>query len=458
MAHERRQVREALADANARLALMRQGGAPSADLEGSVAKIEAALGVLLPELEEEHGTLQQNPLAQRDESARADDDDEALVPVDPGGALLALAELGLGGPCRGAGAIGTYLFDAMILVCWGCQGYWALGMMRLIDPSLEQVGRLFASVAVVIGACTLYSARVQRSMLSDGESALRRLLKAEVSAEKAEYVAAVTRKIRVGNTLSNVVGPCIIMSAIFYFLWDEVTPDVVLAAVAFWFASALTQGPNIPDGALVNAPCAIVEDTARRLALEIKKTPSSECDFSELLHKVDALGDDIDRAARFIAPSLAPLLAIMLGLPATFLTMAFGPRPNEANHWFNVYNPPWLCVLLAGSGLSLMLWQSFLMFAAITAECDNVRAELNKLRYEDRQLADPDTLTRVEALERYIDSKGLGFQILGARISYSFVYEVLLQAFSILSVLLPVLLVQLQQPSATDSGAASLSE
>ena len=87
-----------------------------------------------------------------------------------------------------------------------------------------------------------------------------------------------------------------------------------------------------------------------------------------------------------------------------------------------------------------------------------MRAELNKLRYEDRQLADPDTLTRVEALERYIDSKGLGFQILGARISYSFVYEVLLQAFSILSVLLPVLLVQLQQPSATDSGAASLSE
>ena len=104
------------------------------------------------------------------------------------------------------------------------------------------------------------------------------------------------------------------------------------------------------------------------------------------------------------------------------------------------------------------LYQNLLPAAKVTAECDDVRAELNLLRYEDGKLSDPDTLTRVEALERYIDSKGLGYHMLGVRISYSFVYGVLAQAFSVLSVLLPVLLVQLQDLVPVESAVdASLS-
>ena len=104
------------------------------------------------------------------------------------------------------------------------------------------------------------------------------------------------------------------------------------------------------------------------------------------------------------------------------------------------------------------LYQALLPAAKVTAQCDDVRAELNLLRYEDGKLSDPDTLTRVEALERYIDSKGLGYHLLGVRISYSFVYGVLAQAFSVLSVLLPVLLVQLQDLVPVESTAgASLS-
>ena len=90
-------------------------------------------------------------------------------------------------------------------------------------------------------------------------------------------------------------------------------------------------------------------------------------------------------------------------------------------------------------------------------QCDDVRSELNLLRYEDGKLSDPDTLTRVEALERYIDSKGLGYHMLGVRISFSFVYGVLAQAFSVLSVVLPVLLVQLQEILPVESADASLS-
>ena len=35
----------------------------------------------------------------------------------------------------------------------------------------------------------------------------------------------------------------------------------------------------------------------------------------------------------------------------------------------------------------------------VTTQCDDVRAELNLLRYEGGKLSDPDTLTRVEALQ-----------------------------------------------------------
>ena len=66
MAAERRELREALDDTSAQLTQLREAGAPIARLEGNVAKIEAALGALLPELrqEEEEGVLQANPLAQ----------------------------------------------------------------------------------------------------------------------------------------------------------------------------------------------------------------------------------------------------------------------------------------------------------------------------------------------------------------------------------------------------------
>ena len=86
MAAERRELREALDDTSAQLKQLREAGAPIARLEGNVAKIEAALGALLPELrqEEEEGVLQANPLAQEGDGkvgGAGDDEEEALVPL-----------------------------------------------------------------------------------------------------------------------------------------------------------------------------------------------------------------------------------------------------------------------------------------------------------------------------------------------------------------------------------------
>ena len=106
MAAERRELREALDDTSAQLTLLREAGAPIARLEGNVAKIEAALGALLPELRqeyEEEGVLQANPLAQDGDGKAqvdsADDDEEgALVPLDPDGTALKVVERSVYGP------------------------------------------------------------------------------------------------------------------------------------------------------------------------------------------------------------------------------------------------------------------------------------------------------------------------------------------------------------------------
>ena len=172
---------------------------------------------------------------------------------------------------------------------------------------------------------------------------------------------------------------------------------------------------------------------------------------------MNALGQDTDRAAQVAATQQLGQHVFGFGMAAQLALMALGPRPDDPEHWFNVYAPPWLWLLIAGVAILTSLHDNLLPAAKVTAECDDVRAELNLLRYEDGKLSYPDTLTRVEALERYIDSKGLGYHMLGVRISYSFVYGVLVQAFSVLSVVLPVLLVQLQDLVPVESASASLS-
>ena len=135
----------------------------------------------------------------------------------------------------------------------------------------------------------------------------------------------------------------------------------------------------------------------------------------------------------------------MTAISAAFLA-GLGPRPADPEHGWNVYGPDWL-FLLAGSAMMLGQFKENLRAPAqVTAKCDLITLELNLLRTLDgSRLADADTLTRVEALERYIKKIELGYRLGGYRISVRFVQIAMLNIFSTLSVLLPMLLVVLER-------------
>lgn len=135
----------------------------------------------------------------------------------------------------------------------------------------------------------------------------------------------------------------------------------------------------------------------------------------------------------------------MTAISAAFLA-GLGPRPAEPDHGWNVYGPDWL-FLLVGSAMMLGQFKGNLKGPAqVTAKCELITDELNLLRtLNGSRLADADTLTRIEALERYIKKIDLGYRMGGYRISVRFVQVATLNLFTALSILLPMLLVLLER-------------
>ena len=235
MAAERRELREALDETSAQLTLLREAGAQLPRLEGSVAKIEAALGALLPELrqEEEEGVLQANPLAQEGDGkaqvdSADDDEEEALVPLDPDGIVLKVIERGVYGPCGGPGSAGQYAYLARIALFFCAGAYFQARCFPLIDPSLELAGWAYGILLLVAGAVFLARLRPLGSQLADG-GALREMLGAEVGAETAADVADTARK----NTLAGIAmtqGVLVIIGLFLYMLWERLLPQHSAAA------------------------------------------------------------------------------------------------------------------------------------------------------------------------------------------------------------------------------------
>ena len=120
---------------------------------------------LLPELRQEQGeegVLQANPLAQeRDGKAQVDsaddDEEEALVPLDPDGTALKVIERGVYGPCGGPGSAGQYAYLASIALFFCAGAYFQARCFPLIDPSLELAGWAYGILLLVAGAVFLAS-------------------------------------------------------------------------------------------------------------------------------------------------------------------------------------------------------------------------------------------------------------------------------------------------------------
>ncbi len=129
--------------------------------------------------------LQANPLAQEGDgkaqvASAGDDEEEALVPLDPEGAVLKLLERAAYGPCGGPGSAGQYAYLASLALLFCAFAYFFAGCFPLIDPSLELAGWAYGIVVLVMGTVLAAGIRPLGSQLADGGALREMLLGAEV--------------------------------------------------------------------------------------------------------------------------------------------------------------------------------------------------------------------------------------------------------------------------------------
>jgi hypothetical protein len=180
-------------------------------------------------------------------------------------------------------------------------------------------------------------------------------------------------------------------------------------------------GPIVVVGATVFL---VMEDAVLEIARQIENTDVAGADFDALMNDINKCYDKIERLAHAWQYVQLFLICNSALVTVLFLLLGLGPRPTDPNHWFNVYSPPFVYVVLAGITLLIGVYFALLAPAKITAACDEIKHQLNHLRRDGDGLAKLDDLIRTEALERFVielGEGGMGYNMLYARISYAFV-------------------------------------
>ena len=133
------------------------------------------------------------------------------------------------------------------------------------------------------------------------------------------------------------------------------------------------------------------------------------------------LREDLSHVAQLGQPGIIAQMVFWLGFVCFGLVAGLGPRPLDPEHWWNIYLPDWLCLVLCTQTLLDGFKENLKQPAQVTQECDLISKELNLLRtLGNRRLADVETLTRVSSLETYVEKIGLAYYLMGFRISFAF--------------------------------------
>ena len=163
---------------------------------------------------------------------------------------------------------------------------------------------------------------------------------------------------------------------------------------------------------------AVLSDKAGRLAESIRTCPRP-VPANDIINGIRALHAAVATASAGLGPIIILHLAGGVTGVIIWLILALGPGP-PADHWLSAdlhYRTVFLVVALMWAVNSLR--ETFRGPAMITAACDEVAVELNDLRSTADGLAAEPVLAEVEALERYVDKIGLGFDFFHFRISYA---------------------------------------
>ena len=459
------ELRQAVASANLSLEEMRGAGMPNAKLEAKLEIITRTVAELVFAGNEGSAGAEvhvaTNPLAES-----AEEDGKGLVPADPDGATLASILLGVNGPkdTRGGRLVWDFLYTLTDIgnIC----GVF-LVLVPLVDPALLPLAYMWALMRAGGTVGNAWAIRGLRVSLagSDGDDdeaapetgVLRQLLRTRVSPEGADTIAAMApaarKEIKQGQ-MPTLLFFC--MLGFFVVTYTEL--DAVMVGTIFcwtYFGQIVTTITGTLGTAFVpKVACAIVEDVAFGLSVRIAALGKMTTDrrteaLDRILVELNSLDKDVNRVSQLSFRGLIFQTGFMLWFDLMLLLAALGPRPADPEHGWNVYGPDWVFLVAFSLFLLIILSESAKPPANVTAKCDLILKELNCLRMlGDTRLADADTLTRVEALERYADKIGLGYKIPaenGIIISHAFINRMLLNMFTALSILLPMLIVMLER-------------
>jgi hypothetical protein len=196
-------------------------------------------------------------------------------------------------------------------------------------------------------------------------------------------------------------------------------------------------------------------------ALEISETmngkawPRTASDYDMLCGIVDKFHGrtkKLSEALEFPAVVLPIAFSIAAGL--FFAILALGHRPPALSHpSLDDYMPRWLsgilmCICLATG------FQAMLTPAHLTSNCNAISDAINSNRVKKEsgevRFAVPENLTRIIAVERYLETMKVGFWAYGIEISETFVLGLLVKLGATLLSVAPIVLLLANVPSLRD--------
>ena len=226
---------------------------------------------------------------------------------------------------------------------------------------------------------------------------------------------------------------------------------VVVAAIT---GSAASYKGNVLEPAMVEVPCLMIAKKACAFAEAIRCSNAQGTSHDTIVMEIDNLHANVTNLGEAIRVSV---LIVVVTSVAGFVgcsVLALGPGPSVEQHWIGgtFYREIVLSVMFP-----LYIWifrQTIKAPCSVTAACDDVAHELNKLRTTGRGLAPHSTLVRVEALERYVSRlgvSGLGVHVFSIRLSYQLAWKSLVQLSSLMAFGLPILFTQIDPPTIDES-------
>jgi hypothetical protein len=405
-------------------------------------------------VQHQHNPLIEAPEPDRNAAELFEDGGDQLVPLPARVASVLRATIygpwpGPPTPAKAIAWEATYTLGAMIN-CWI--------IVRLV-PDVYVIAAMVMVVELVFCQAPLLWTGANRMRAGGWGSPTQPVsfLQEPVASETAEIILSLTKQAMLGPVLFTLtVGPFGVLCI--YVMWpppiDVLVPIIVLMLL-LPFSGFRWQGNSFPG----QVACEVLRGRAQQLARRISKGTAATTDYGSVAADIHTLHKDCEHTAWVLEPGAICNLQFSVAFTIAVMILALGPQAPP-DHPMSRYVPPELRLAVAALFLVGGAYGTLSGPAKLTAALDEIASALNSLRRDGSSMPHIDNLARIEALERYVSrlaDGGLGYRLLGARISYGFLARAMVSIGSGAVVLFPILLVLVREVTSIDGAMGSLS-